>query len=116
MFEKMENAETTYEGVVEHFYKRKTNTIDVTCAVISIKIRVGSASPNSSSDMGGFSIKNNQIYVGFLRYKSKLTCPFHGNVSHFSEKCRFLSNFIIIYAVGRHLKIVYMNLLLRKMW
>ena len=76
IFERMDNEEYIYEGVVETSHKQSTRA-DATCAVHRMKNRGESASPHTYSAMSESTGKRRKIYVDHPKGESK-TCLIHG--------------------------------------
>ena len=90
MCERMDIAESIYEGVVEPSYKLSTGS-DATHAGHSRKKRGEVASSHTYSKMSERVGKRRKRYVDYLTGKSK-TCLIHGP-SHSSYECKVLRDF-----------------------
>ena len=101
MFERMEIAESTYEGVVEPSYKKSTQE-DSNRAIHSRKNRGEAASSWTLPKKGQSAGKRRKIHVDSPTGKSKI-CLIHGP-GHSSEECKVLGYFRTNYANSRHNK------------
>ena len=102
MFERMEIAETIYEGFVEPSYK-KTNISDNNCASKMRQNRGEAASSKIYPEMGKYAGNHNKRYVNLPLDRSQLT--FLINVpGHSSDKCKVLNDSGTKYSKGRPFK------------
>ena len=76
MFQRVEIAESIYEGVVENSYKKHTRS-DSNCAGSSSRMRIEAASSTTYSEMTESSGKRRKRYVYHPKDRSKLTCLIH---------------------------------------
>ena len=91
MFDRMEMAESIYEGVVEPSYKNSTRT-DSNRADHSRKIREEATSSNTYSNMSNIAYKRRKMYVDHPKDRSKPTCIVNGPVNS-SDECKILGDY-----------------------
>ena len=102
MFERMEIAESIYEGFVETSYKKTTGAY-FNRSGHSRKMRGEANSSTTYSNMSESTGKRRKRYVDHLKDRSRLTCLFH-IPGHSSVECKVLGDFGSKYSERRPTK------------